>query len=319
MHSSLLPENFQFLWEGRQPLDWEIRMNYIPLSYNDPETGYKRVLVLFSKDGKAVPSECDSDFSAMVYSLRREFEKIVLDSESRGRFYFQTLGSDIPLQLIFREEGEDDIPKEVMRLPGIIQPTVYKNLIFFVSEGRLKTLDIFSQEIKDVPEIIYSTDEFVNEFYLYKNRIFYLIGGERCNDYMAKCAMKLFEYSFDTQQIKLLAESVNSRRIIGYDENRNILGMYHGEGDAGCFWIKEEQYVFATGKVESLESLNGCYDDNMEGPANEPIEMIKFKQFKSLFDNGVIIKDYLQVENGKIVLPPEQVSSFGWPIRYISQ
>lgn len=310
MYSENLPENFEFNWDGRQPLKREVRMHYYPVSYNDADPDMGNLFVLFSPSGTIVSDICDEEFSQILHSIRSYYDRIILSENSSGIVYIATISDKTPY-LLFIPKG-DSIARIITELNKYMStPTVYKEKLWYSAEGELRTFDLVTQATSSVLDIAPSNDEIVKDFYIFKDRLFYLFGSfvSSCSVYQAQCNFRLYEYDFSAEHSSLLAENVTYREILSLNPEENVLYMAYLESDGGCKWAKTGRYDFAQKRVVPGEDLVGCGID----PEVEAMESF----LKRVTD--ALMYDFIFVESGKIVMPEENILNPGnWrPIRYI--
>lgn len=321
-----LPEDFEFEWDGRQSFDGEVRINWFPVSYNDADPDFNNIFVLYVNNGGAVPLSCDKDVSQMLSSIIRVFEPSTISGDSNGIVYISTgvfSGSQInsrsfPLQYLLFKSEVDGIVKRVAELDTFYNrpwPTVYKGALYFVSsDGTLRMLDISPEGVSETLVLEVEEEESVNEFYFFDDHLYYLLGSS-CNNYRARCDLKLFGMDLVTDENLLIAEGLSYRSINGYNKKSKSLSLYYNTGDHGCYSTRTSKVSIEDGVITEGRTYSGCNgneeEDNKEYDAKNA--------YLSQFSNQHFNNDYILIRDGKIVLTEETLPSAGdkWTIRYI--
>lgn len=295
------------------PLPDEVRIVYYsPFAGNG--LNYIGVFVLYNKDRNAVSDDCNNAVSAMLSTVEPYFVTKTIDYGTKGdlfidnyyrpRSIFYTDGTSSPIKLV-RSVTIDDT----------VQPIIYGNLLYFRQDGVLKTLNVFEGTIAEVPGLVTSTSSVIDDFYIYSNKMFYLVGNANCNDYLASCGLSLYEYDIQNRSSKLLANNIYSRDIAGFDPFSNRLFMYWSDGDGPCFWVQYQYFdlnlATTTGKVNA-----GSCDDN------DAVEQNKLKQFDMLvssFGNQSTSTEYISIDSGHIIPPRTGGPATGlkMPLKYV--
>ncbi|MDP3996487.1 MAG: hypothetical protein Q8P86_02225 [bacterium] len=321
LHTGSLPDNFEFQWEGKQTFPGEVRIVHHGGSFSSGEENSVTAFILYDKNGNPVPDTCSDDFSQMISTIRERYETKKITDKSSGVVYFDTREKDrlfsgtYITSVIFRPDGSniDYLAAELPKMSYGPAPIVYDGIIYHAENGRLKTLNIITQETADLDNLGLSGNAVVVEFFFTENYMLYLAGPD-CNEYLAKCHLDLYAYDMRSGDRKLLASGVSSRQIIGYSEEDNLLLMEWGEGDGGCFWGTTEMYDFSKQELLRGEDYGSCGDE-----ADYETEAQKANDFRSRFSDKIFVNDYILLKDGEIIPTKEDGhNSRGLNMRFIS-
>jgi hypothetical protein len=258
-----LPDNFEFMGRNHRFIPGEIIIDHTNYGALDGWAQTNAFLV-FDEEEQPFSVICERDVIDMLSSIRERLEETTISTESIGEFFIaRTNDSEAGLRALFRPEGSDQTFKlgDFGQIP--FEPILYEDILYLVTDGKINTYNILSNQMTNLP-IRLENGVVVNAMHIADDRLFYL-AGLSCTDYRAKCNNTLYEYDFESQQSHELANDLRSREIAGLESD--VLYMWYGDGDAGCFWSSTESYSFASGEVVEGESFSSCEGD----PENESI------------------------------------------------
>ncbi len=315
VHSELLNSDFKFQWEGKQPMLNEILIYNNNLVVNRNMESEQKIFILYDEGGDVVSDVCTSDFTNMLTSLITRYDQTKVDDQSIGIISVGKLHYTTESPSLFFVSRNDSIVRKVVdvNMDSNPVPMVYKNNIYFTQDGILKILNVFDQQITDIPEIKVEAGNIVNAFYIYNDKIFYL-EGKSCIDYMERCNSKLYEFNLIDKTKTLLTENITSRNFVNYDTQNNRLNMFTSEGDAGCFWANSEAYDFQGRRIVPVDKYEGCISEN------ETTENPSLKNFRSFIAQGYsqsTSTEYLLIDNGKINLSTREYALPFYPWNFI--
>lgn len=304
VHNKFRPDGLEFKWEGEQPIDREIRFMPYPFSQGTIlDRSY--AFALYASDGGAVLRSCDREVSQMLSSLSRNYRQLNAEPSSGiGYIIRYDKPNKLTNKLMFMPLGsEEGFSVEEMAVSTIVKPFITKEAIYFLEGGRLKKFDWKSQEVKRVTGVKYGENNYINDFKIIDDYVYYLLGQD-CNEYRARCDNDLYRLRLHSNEPELLSEHSTSRRILGLAPDRDLYLMY-ADGDAGCIWRSVEQYDFNASQLVSIDEYGGgCSGD--EGWETTQRE---FNMFRDALYPQFQTTDYFIVENNRLFVSPEDLST----------
>ena len=291
------------LTQDRTPyLPYEIAYSYYPY-----KNVFSTAFVLFMPGDGIVPERCDEDFVSMLSSLTRHYDSATVTSSSQGDLFIKTEYNNgkIISRLLFKDI-DTKIAKGVKEFENGSSFTVYDNKLFYInSNGLIFSLDPISKQEEKVFDLPSSnqlmTDNKINDFYIYKNRLFYLYGPP-CLDYLAKCNLQLYEYDMTAKKSSFLAGDLVDRSILAYDKKENRLHLMYGDGDGGCGWWHNHVYDFSIGKVVELDKGSSCDDD-----PDSPVHELLINKIRNLQNTQMKNLEWLHISGNNLLLPQSEI------------
>lgn len=304
-----LPQGFTFNYYVKLPLDYEARLiPFSTLGNLQPNThGY---FILYNQENGPVSADCNDEASAMLATLRVRFEPKEVDLSTKGLLFFNT---DMGNTQLFLATDDAVSPYVVKKLNGT-DVTLYKNTLYFRGDGGLNILNPFTGLDSSLVSVSNTSPEAVNEYYVYKDKIYYFIGDRNCNEYRAHCVQRLYILDLVTRTTTFISDKIPAREIAGYDPDKKVLYMYWSDGDAGCSWISSMIYDFNLSTTTSQRDYGACAGEPGAEEKNDA-----FKKFLNLSAGQSTTTQYLLLDSGNLSPAGSSIKLPGWndTIRYV--
>ena len=292
VHDQYRPEGLEFLWDGEQPLPYEVRFTAYP-TYQEIPNGYY-AFALFDKNSGVVDRMCDKEFSKMLSSLRTKYNPT--DKISDGIIYFMDDYSATNTIVFIPSNSDEGLILQTFNLSNDnIRPFLKDNNFYYLEKGVLKTIDLLTGEQTILSGIDYGASKEINNFSFIEDKIYYFLGAP-CNEYLTRCDNELYQYDLKLGVSKKLATGSKSRDILGENKEKNLLYLMYSDGDAGCWWRSIEVYNFNTGQIKQVEGYGG----SCEGDPDENIIEKKFTDLKISLYPTIDSANYAIVKDGKV-------------------
>ncbi len=251
--------DFTPLFEGRMPLPGEMRMS--TAVYTVPVSNGFAQFALFTSDGTSVPDICDSESNEMLRSLKDSFVSMSIDAASDG--YLRILGSYIKGESFLSFRPISTGVYAYLPIDAHMQDSyVYRDMLYSIRDGSIQVVDVFAAKTSVLPGVLTTQDAQVNGMYIKGDRLWYLLGHPGCNEYMARCALSLYEIPAGGGISKLLSTTtLESGSILGFDQEAGKLYVLSSFGDAGAYSYTISSYDYATGMIVKEVSDSGSVDD----------------------------------------------------------
>lgn len=302
-----LPKGYETKFEGREPYPGEVR---VATSMYATPGDMPSAFLLYTTDGAPVPDDCDSDAEAMFKTLQPSFSPASLTTTSSGTIkeFIERIVQNGSI-LAFKADGSEGYG--ALRAYNVYYQNfaVYNDVLYSITNGSLLTLNVFSGVETPLPGIATSSDALVSDFYIKGDRLWYLLGTEGCNTYMATCSLALYEIpAKGGVPTKLATTTLQTGSIMGYDTAGNILYLESGTGDAGCYRSQISAFNYADGTVASVVEDAGCSDDppSMHAEANA-----KTAAIRAAIGPAPKRSNSLQVRSGHLVAPADATTTLG--------
>lgn len=211
----------------------------------------------------------NSSSSANVYPISDKSNGVLSFQE-----IYSTTTSRSDIKLFFEDDssGEkilasDDFPSD----SGLMwngKPFLSGKDIYYPEDGKIKSIGIFTGEIKVIP-IPVGEREIVNSFFLRGNKIYYL-AGPSCLGYLEECNSSLNSYDLKSGLVESLASGSKSRDIIGFSKDGNILYLEQSAADAMCGRGDYEYFSFSDRFLKKIGSWSHCLYDSRKEEGEQP-------------------------------------------------
>lgn len=204
---------------------------------------------------------------------------------------------------------------------------VYKGDMYFAdSIGKLSTYNISQNkvsrfDINGIESVEPDKAPNIVDFFLNKENI-YILYGNNCNEYRAKCDLELITYNTVTNDTKILASHIELREIKGIDEKENSIYLEYSNGDAGCFWTSTYVLSLVDGKLLRKFDMNGCSEWDGDGNSdNTEIDnmVADYSEKVKTVSGNKKLSDFVYIEKGKIIPPPDAVGHERGNVVYVME
>ncbi|MES2436539.1 MAG: hypothetical protein V4519_00850 [Patescibacteria group bacterium] len=273
-----------------------------------PTATSSNVLSVKGKDGNSLNPECITDFLSLIKSgINLSGEPYTIVYTSQGTITLRTssyvLGSNPNWEntrgvLVFTDTKKKETVLSYVDLYSYDPQSqlVGDEFYFINTTGMLSSFNLLTKELRTlslagVTSVEYFTSPRLNDFFVYKDTVFYL-AGDNCNEYRAQCNLDLYAYSLTTEQVKLLTSGVAARKILGFDTASQKIYMEYRDGDAGCMWQSIYSFSLELAQLQRDVDYGYCEGDSENTDALKKVaDITTTLQDQLRYLKNILVKD----------------------------